>query len=450
MIRIDSFSQLGGGVTQATDQDRIALFPWGGVIEDFLAPIGIDYIGFAEQMSGGWLFGYVDALRRQNVETVIVALSRQVDRVERHVNPRTGTVTYFLPASLAYDALRRWPGDTDDPDRPRFRGARALQDLVRYTATPAQAVSNILRETRCQAILAQEYEYPRFDRLVQIGRRLKVPVFASFQGAPPPVSRIDRVIRGRSLHAAAGLIVASVPEAERLQKEYGIDAGRIHAIPNPLDLDLWFPEPRDACRKALGFSPDATIVVCHGRIELHRKGLDVLLKAWRDVVRQAGPGELRLHLIGSGQDDARFASLIESDPIPGLRWVRRYVTDRSEVRRELCAANLYVLPSRHEGSPVAPLEAMACGLPVVAADAPGVSEILGRDESSGGLVVAKNDPEALRQGLSRLINDPNLRACLAAQARPRVEALASLDVVGRRLAALLGAGRGRRTGHLAP
>lgn len=432
-----------GGVTRTAPQNRIALFPWGGVLEDFIAPIGIDHVRFAEEMSGGWLFGYVEALRRQGVETVIVALSGRVDRVERRVNRQTGTATYLLPAPPLYKALRRWPGDTDDPDRPRFRGGRTLQDLARYAATPGQGVVDVLRSTACHAILAQEYENPRFDRLVHIGRRLGMPVFASFQGAPPPASRIERVLRRRSLRSAAGLIVASAPEAARLRSDYALGADRIHAIPNPLDLNLWFPEPREACRKVIGVPAEATVVVCHGRTDLHRKGLDVLIGAWRDLVRQAGPRDLRLHLIGSGQDDGRLASLIAGDPVPGLRWVRRYVTDRGEMRRELSAADLYVLPSRHEGSPVAPLEAMACGLPVVAADAPGVAEILGREEASGGLIVARGDPEALRQGLWRLIRDPGLRARLASQARPRVEAFASLDVVGRRLAALMGFGEGQ-------
>ncbi|WP_299361697.1 glycosyltransferase family 4 protein [uncultured Paracoccus sp.] len=428
-------------MTQSTRLGRIALFPWGGVVEDFIAPIGLDRVSFAEEMSGGWLFGYVEALRRQGIESVIIALSRDIGRVERRVNPHTGTETVFLPMPSIYAALRRWPGDTDDPNRPRFRGRRVLQDVVRYAATPVASLAKLLRATECRAILVQEYENPRFDRLVQLGRRLGIPVYASFQGAPPPNSAIERIVRRRTLHAAAGLIVASAPEATRLRRDYSIPPDRIHAIPNPLDLDLWFPEAREAHRRALGVPSDATVVVCHGRIELHRKGLDLLVRAWRDLVAQAGPRDLRLHLIGSGQDDERLASLLAAEPVPGLRWVRRYVTDRSEMRGELSAADIYVLPSRHEGSPVAPLEAMACALPVVAADAPGVAEILGHDEAWGGLVVARENPDALRHGLTRLIDDPDLRARLAAQARPRVESFASLDAVGQRLAALLNAGR---------
>jgi starch synthase len=102
-------------------------------------------------MSGGWLFGYVEALRRQSVETVIVALSGRVDRVERRVNRQTGTATYLLPVPPLYKALRRWPGDTDDPDRPRLRHGRTLQDLVRYAATPGQGVVDILQATACRA-----------------------------------------------------------------------------------------------------------------------------------------------------------------------------------------------------------------------------------------------------------------------------------------------------------
>jgi glycosyltransferase involved in cell wall biosynthesis len=61
------------------------------------------------------------------------------------------------------------------------------------------------------------------------------------------------------------------------------------------------------------------------------------------------------------------------------------------MRQYLSVADVYVFPSRHEGFPVAPLEAMACGLPIVAAYAPGICDILSEGEESGGLVVPTNN-----------------------------------------------------------
>jgi glycosyltransferase involved in cell wall biosynthesis len=416
---------------------RIGLFPWGGVVEDFLQPIGLDRRAFAEEMSGGWLFGYIAALARGGVATTILGFSEAISEPERRVNLTTGVATLYLPAGRLYRRLRRWPGDSDDMHRPRTRRAAPLQDLVRYAATPLRATCRALRAEGCTAILAQEYEHPRFDMLVAVGRRLGLPVFASFQGAPPPANAIERAIRRRTIGAASGLIVASAPEAARIRAAYRLDETRIAAIPNPLDLDLWRPEPRQASRAALGLPEGARIVICHGRIDIHRKGLDVLIDAWRGLARAYPGHDLRLHLIGAGQHDGRFADLIAAAPVPGLRWVRRYVNDRAEIRRELSAADAYVLASRHEGFPVAPLEALACGLPVVAAAAPGVRDIFPKGAADGGVVVPTGDAAALRGALERVLFADDLRARMAARARARVAEFASLDAVGRQLAAFL-------------
>jgi glycosyltransferase involved in cell wall biosynthesis len=62
-----------------------------------------------------------------------------------------------------------------------------------------------------------------------------------------------------------------------------------------------------------------------------------------------------------------------------------------------------VFPSRHEEFPVAPLEAMGCGLSVAAASAPGVADIFNEGEDSGGLVAPTNDPTSLARNLARLL-----------------------------------------------
>src|SRR5205814_10032047 len=100
--------------------------------------------------------------------------------------------------------------------------------------------------------------------------------------------------------------------------------------------------------------------------------------------------------------------------------------------RYLSAADAYALPSRSEGFAVAALEAMASGLPVVAADVSGVRELL-ESEPQGGLVVPREDPVALADALERALLDPELGVRLGRGGRQRVREAYSTAVVGRQL-----------------
>jgi starch synthase len=247
---------------------------------------------------------------------------------------------------------------------------------------------------------------------------------------------------------ADGLIVASGPEAARLASSGMLDSARIARIPNPIDTAEWHAQPRAAARAALGLPEGALVAVCHGRIDYSRKGLDLLVAAWRGLTGRHPGRDLRLHLIGGGRDEDRLQSEIDRAPVPGLRWLRRYSQDRDEMRRELSAADLYVMASRHEGFPVAPLEAMACGLPVILSDAPGAREILGLQPGTDpgpaapGLLVPVGDAAALEQALDTLVATPDRLPLIGAAARLRVETAFSVDSVGAALARLLRGGAG--------
>jgi starch synthase len=80
---------------------------------------------------------------------------------------------------------------------------------------------------------------------------------------------------------------------------------------------------------------------------------------------------------------------------------------------------------------------MACGLPVVAAAAPGVTDILGRDDAFGGVVVPVGDSQSLAQSLGRLIDDETMARTLGMRARARVQEAFSIETVGAQLGALL-------------
>jgi glycosyltransferase involved in cell wall biosynthesis len=166
---------------------------------------------------------------------------------------------------------------------------------------------------------------------------------------------------------------------------------------------------------------------------MYTKRLDVLLDAWEQVCGGRDGQRLQLILIGVGQDTEKVRERIAALPVQNVRWVNKYVTDRAEIRNYLSAAEVYAFPSSHEGFPVAPIEAMACGLPLVAADASGVSDILEGGEASGGLLVPRGDVDAFAGALGRILDNEELRRELGERARRRVKDFFSLEVVGRRL-----------------
>jgi starch synthase len=186
-------------------------------------------------------------------------------------------------------------------------------------------------------------------------------------------------------------------------------------------------------RQELGIPKDACVVTWQGRVEIDKKGLDILLAAWARVCETLVARPPMLLLVGGGPDAVELRRLIAASPPDTVRWVDRYVNDREVLWRYLAAADIATLPSRREGFPVAVVEAMACGLPVVAADAMGVVDALGQAREAAGIVVPREDPRGLAAGLGRLMADDALARTLGERGRRRVEERFSLDVVGRQL-----------------
>jgi starch synthase len=426
----------------AVEAPRIALLHWGDLIEDFLDSIGVSFEAFRDQMTGGWMFGYIEALQRAGVETVLICVSNRSPRPERFVHAPTGAPLWVLPPPGIYRAVRRRVGDplarreeaAASGSRDVRRAVRVLlKDIAPYLATPLGLLARTLRRERCAAIVCQEYEYARFDACVFLGRLIRRPVFATFQGGDRQFGRLEAPLRRLSFRACAGLIAGPSTEIRRLRDHYRMPLRKIARIFNPLDVGSWRGTDRIQARAALGLPADAGVVACHGRIDMHRKGIDVLLDAWTRICAERPGRDLRLVLVGTGPDAEALRARLSAGSLRGVVWIDRYVNDRGFVERVLSAADVYALASRHEGFPVAPLEAMSCSRPVVAADAPGIPDILEQGEESGGLVVPRGDPVALARALGRVLDDPALAQELGRRARRRAESHFSLEVVGRQL-----------------
>lgn len=425
---------------------RLAILPWGDLIEDYLDPVGLTLDEMCRDMTGGWLFGTVEALQRAGLECVLFVITARLEQARSLRHEPTGMLVRALPCRPAYRGLRRFVSNPYGRSGPEMFGvsrrwkvtvAELVWPLVPYLNTPLGPLGRDLRRQGCTAILCQDYEHARFDLAVLLGARLGLPVFASFQGGDRPHNWLEGLVRRRSVKRASGMIVGASREAERLRATYGLPAESIASIPNPLDADFWRAEPRAAARAALGLPDDSRIVVWHGRVDLRRKGLDLLLEAWQRLPGEDRGGKRNLLLIGTGADAALLRTGLGELGDDRILWIDRFVNDRPLVRRYLSAADIYVLPSRHEGFAVAPLEAMACGLPIVAADAPGIADVLPRGEDSGGLVVPREDAGALAEALGRLIASPAEASRLGARGRREIERRFSYATVGQALESVL-------------
>jgi glycosyltransferase involved in cell wall biosynthesis len=211
-------------------------------------------------------------------------------------------------------------------------------------------------------------------------------------------------------------LILCVSEAERLT---GLQAGitaRWAVVHNGIDLGRFRPagpEAGPAARAGLplpaGLPAGAPLVVCIGRLS-RQKGQDVLLRAWQ---RMRVP-DARLVLVGDGPDRDRLRNTAPAGVL--------FSGASQDVRPWIHAADVLVLPSRWEGMALAPLEAMACGRPVVMSDVNGARESLPPGHASHCLVPPA-DPAALAGALTALLTDPALRDHLGRTARSHTRAV---------------------------
>ena len=417
------------------ERRTVALVTAPALIEEWLDPLGVSLDAFRTELTGGWMFNYVDALATAGVHTVIVCFSEWVTEPERFEHGPTGATIWMVPPGRGLATASRWMAE------PPLAGSRGVRDLPRgirrhlapYGLTPLRALLRVLREERCDAILSQDYDSQRFDGCLLLGRRLRIPVFATFQGGHFPASLVSDALRPLALRAAAGLIIPARDEAGRVQARFRVPESKCAVIANPLDVEAWRPVPRAEARAGVGVAPEARVAITHGRVDINDNGLDVLLESWAAVVAARPDTGLELLIVGTGDDSPEVSRMISTGRYPGARLVDEYIVDPELLRRFLSAADVFAFAGRYEGFPVAPTEAMACGLPVVATDASGIPDLFPAGEETGGVVVPRDDPAALAAALGRVIEDPELSGELGRRARARVEEHCSLESVGRQL-----------------
>jgi glycosyltransferase involved in cell wall biosynthesis len=259
---------------------------------------------------------------------------------------------------------------------------------------------------------------------VLAGALTRTPVVGTYHGLgifPQGRRRADpRNALRRAFYRLAGrladrTIAVSPPVRELLCHEMGLDERKTVLVLNGVDTGLLARAAASSgTRTELGLD-NRTIVVCVGRL-VPWKGQRFLIDAMADVVKRYATAALLL--VGSGPE---LASLEEQIRALGLSNHVRFAADRSDVPELLAMSTIFVLPSFYEGIPLALVEAMAAGKPVVATAVPGNADVVLDDRF--GLLVPARDAKALAGALCTLLDDPDRAATMAARGQERVQML---------------------------
>lgn len=240
-----------------------------------------------------------------------------------------------------------------------------------------------------------------------------VTVLGSLVSTPyDPVRRLDPRVRTGRLNRARRadawtarrlchhFHAVSRAAANAAVRDLGVPAERITVVPrgrDPRALGIPSPRRRAAARAVLGLEEEDELVVHSGRHEYAKGQLDLV--AATALLARSRP---RLRVLIAGREGALTADL-EQAIAAGVTDRVRLLGHRDDVPELLAAADLFAFPSLYEGLPGAVIEAMALGLPVVAADIPPLREVVEPDRSA--LLVPPGEPAALASAIDDMLFD---------------------------------------------
>ncbi len=246
-------------------------------------------------------------------------------------------------------------------------------------------------------------------------------LFFSGPKALSPKRFVHPLIKLRLLLAKkANFYVAQTNEVKKELLEFGMKEGQIKSLPNCVDENVFKPgKNKKNLRKKLDLPSDKIIVMFCGRL-VQRKGLVFLFKAWKKLSQKQKKAVLVLLGSGKNQPDSVEEQLRKAAKKDKMRNI--YFLDEKqklEVAKYLQTADIFVYPSIHsEGTALSVLEAMSSGLPIIATKVGGLKTVVSDNEN--GLLVKKEDSEAIYSALKLLINNPAQRAKFGKKAREAV------------------------------
>jgi glycosyltransferase involved in cell wall biosynthesis len=254
----------------------------------------------------------------------------------------------------------------------------------------------------CDLIHAHGHPYLSSLMAAKLAKRYNKPfvltqhnTFIEYQGIWNTVENLNDITVGSQVLKSADKIIVVSRATMKYVLSLGASPEKTVIIRNGVDLSRFKPmtEMRDAMRKKLAIPDDAIVAVTVRRL-VYKNGIDTLIESAKLSLRE-NP-QLFFIAVGGGPDFAQVKTKIEQLKIEKNFRLAGFITDR-DLPFYYNVADFFVLPSKSgEGLPLVALEAMACGLPVVATNVGGIREIM---IAGFGKIVPPNNPDLLAEAI---------------------------------------------------
>lgn len=303
----------------------------------------------------------------------------------------------------------------------RNRGFLPETFTLRRAVDPgcADRLARTLAARRVDVVHSHEFTMGVYGALA--ASRLRIPHVITMHGGKHFAEAWRRRVALRWAARRSRAVVA-VSEATRrhLTEAIGLRAADIAVVPNGV------PTPngkRARVRDELRLGADEPLVLAVGNL-YPVKGHRVLLDALGILAEREPQRRWRMAIAGRGEEEG---NLREQAARLGIADRLHLLGQRSDIADLLAAADLWTMPSLSEGLPLALLEAMMAGLPIVSSAVGGIPEVV-RDGKEA-LLVPSEDPAALAGAIARLLDDAALRATLGRAAKAVAERSYHVDAM---------------------
>lgn len=322
--------------------------------------------------------------------------------------------------------------DEDPFRRPALSDFRGPVDALEFglmcTAAFPEPLTFSLRVARVLGRRSGEFDIVHDNQCLGYGLlplRRRLPVVATVHH-PIPIDRRHDLTEARSpirratlqrwysfvrmqrrvVRRLPALLTVSESARSDVVREFRVPPERIRVVHNGVDPELFRPLPE------VTRSPGRVITLASSDAPM--KGLPVLIEAMAKLRTEV---DAELVVVGKGDTPAARAAARRFGIAGGIRFVGR--VDDLRLVEHLARAQTAVVPSLYEGFSLPAVEAMACGLPLVATSGGALPEVAGRD-GEAALLVEPGDAGALAAALKRVLTEPQLRGRLGEAGRRRV------------------------------